>query len=87
MCLSIFEDRNSLQRKGDDVARNITKIILPAITKVADVLNDTRKGIAPIGLVKVICVCDWHKSKQIDTFDTINEQKSGGKQMLESHNS
>jgi hypothetical protein len=34
---------------------NITKVFLPVITKVADVLNDTGKDIAPIGLVKVIC--------------------------------
>ena len=56
VCISILEDRNASQRKRDDIARDITRVILPVIVKVADVLNDTGKNIAPIGSVKVICV-------------------------------
>ncbi len=56
------------------MARNITKVILPAIMKVTDILNDTGKDIAPIGLVKVIC--DHNKSKKLlQTVDTTNEWK------------
>jgi hypothetical protein len=68
------------------MSRNITKVILPAILKVTDILNGTRKDIAPIGLVKVIC--DRNKSKKLlQTVDTTNEWKSTDMQMLESNGS
>ena len=74
MCLHIAKD----------IARNITKVMLHAITKVAIVLNDTWKEIAPIGLVKVIF--GWNeRKKQIDTVYTTNEQKIASIQMLESY--
>lgn len=45
MCVSILllEDRNVSQRKPDHIARYIIRTILPAIVKVADVLNDMEK--------------------------------------------
>ena len=77
VCVTILEDTNALQRKWDNITRNITKVILPAIVKVINVLNDTGKIFAPIGSVKVICDCTERK-KQIQTVDTTNEQKSAG---------
>ena len=66
------------------MARNITKVILPAIMKVTDILNDTGKDIAPIGLVKVMC--DYNKRKKLlQTVDTTNERKSTDMQMLGSY--
>ena len=66
------------------MARNITKVILPAIMKVTDILNDTGKDIAPIGSVKVICNRNERK-KLLQTVDTTNEQKSTDMQMLGSY--
>ena len=43
LCIAILGDKNASQRKRDDMARNITKVILPAIMKVTDILNDTGK--------------------------------------------
>ena len=43
LCIAILGDKNASQRKWDDMARNITNIILPAIAKIAGVLNDTGK--------------------------------------------
>ena len=62
-CVLAIEDRNASQWIWDDIARNITKVILPAIMKVTDILNDTGKDIAPIGSVKVIC--DRNERKQL----------------------
>ena len=84
VCISILEDRNASQRKRDDIARDITRVILPVIVKVADVLNDTGKNIAPIGSVKVICDRNERK-KQIETANTTNNWKSAGMQLLESY--
>jgi len=64
--------------------QKFTKITLPAIMKVTDILNDTGKDIAPIGSVQVIFDCNERK-KQIQTADTTNEQKRAGMQMLESY--
>ena len=75
LCITILGDNNASQRKRDDMARNITKVILPAIMKVTDILNDTGKDFAPIGLVKVICDRDKRK-KLLQTVDTTNEWKS-----------
>ncbi len=36
VCISILEDRNASQKKWDDVARVLSRVILPVITKVAD---------------------------------------------------
>jgi hypothetical protein len=49
LCIAILGDKNASQRKRDGMVRNITKVILPAIMKVTDILNDTGKDIAPIG--------------------------------------
>ncbi len=48
-CDLVLEDRNASQLKWDDIARNITKVILPVVAKVADFLKDMEKSIAPIG--------------------------------------
>ena len=47
-------NRIALRRNWGDIT-NITQVILHAITKVAEVLNETGTNIAPIGSVKVIC--------------------------------
>ncbi len=65
-------------------ARNFTKVILSAIVKVTNVLNDTGKFFAPIDSVKVICD-HTERKKQIQTVDTSTERKSAGMQMLESY--
>ena len=81
LCIAILGDKNASQRKWDDMAKYITKVILPAIMKVTDILNDTGKDIAPIGSVKVICDRNERK-KLLQTVDTTNEQKSTDMQML-----
>ena len=70
LCVAILGDKNASQRKRDEIARNITKVILPAIMKVT-ALNDAGKDIAPIGSVKVICDRNERK-KQLQTVDTTN---------------
>ena len=66
------------------MARNITKVILPTIMKVTDILNDTGKDIAPIGSLDVIC--DHNKRKKLlQTINTTNEGKSTDMQMLGSY--
>ncbi len=66
-----LEDRNASQWKWDDIARNITKVILPGFVKVTNVLNDTGKFFAPIDSVKVICD-HTERKKQIQTVDRTN---------------
>ena len=44
-----LEEGNASNWKWDNIARNITKVILPDVAKVADFLNDMGKNIAPIG--------------------------------------
>jgi hypothetical protein len=84
LCVDILGDKNASQRKWDDMARNITKVILPAIMKVTDILNDTGKDIARIGSVKVICDSN-KRQKLLKTVDTTNERKSTDMQMLGSY--
>ncbi len=84
LCVAILGDKNASQRKWDHMARNITKVILPAIMKVTEILNDTGKDIARIDLVKVICDCN-KKKKLLQTVDTTNEWKSTDIQMLGSY--
>ena len=74
LCVVILGEKNASQRKWDDMARNITKVTLPAIMKVTDILNDTGKDIAPIGLVKVICDCNERK-KQIKIINITTIRK------------
>ena len=84
LCIVILGDKNVSQRKRDDMARNITKVILPVVMKVTDILNDTGKDIAPISSVKVICDRNERK-KLLQTVDTTNERKSTDMQMLGSY--
>ncbi len=70
----MLDYKDSTHRKLSDSARNICKSIAPAISKVANVLNESGKNVAPISSVKVIC--DGNEQKKMkDIVDPTNKQK------------
>ena len=81
---AVLEDKDASQRKHDETARNIKKIMIPVISKVSSILNDSAKSTAPIGSVKVICDRLECKKKQ-EIIDNGNKRKSADVQLLKSY--
>ena len=83
-----MDDQDSIHRKLADIAWNICKFIIHALSnsKVSDVLNKSGKSFATIASVKVIC--DRNERKMMkDIVNPANKWNSLDIQMLESYTS
>jgi len=80
--VAVFLDSTSSQRTLQDYTRRITHCIIPALSKIASIIENSGKHIAPIAGAKIACD-RIERAALKDAVDPTNKRKSVDYQILE----